>query len=265
VAFEELKERQSVMWGTGRYQRITETIADVHDLVIERLAPQPGMRWLDLACGTGAVAERAARAGAAVTGADLAPALIGTARQRAAEQGLEIAYEVGDCERLRFDDASFDVVTSTFGIMFAPDHTATARELARVTAAGGRLALATWRPEGGVGEMFRMMAPFAPPPPEEAGNPLDWGREDHVERLLGDAFDLRFEEHVSVHPVPTGEDYWQLFSTSFGPVKSIADSLDPERREEFHRTWLSFFEERYRDGDAIRHTRDYLLVLGTRR
>ena len=90
MAFEELKERQSVMWGTGRYQRITETIADVHDLVIERLAPQPGMRWLDLACGTGAVAERAARAGAAVTGADLAPALIGTARQRAAEQGLEI-------------------------------------------------------------------------------------------------------------------------------------------------------------------------------
>ncbi len=265
MAFEELKERQSVMWGSGAFERIAETVADVHELVLDRLDPRGGERWLDAACGTGAVAERAARAGAAVTGFDLAPALIETAKQRAAEEGLEIQYEVGDCERLRFDDASFDVVSSTFGIMFAPDHEATARELARVTKPGGRLALANWRPDGGVGDMFRMTAVFAPPPPPGAGNPLDWGREEHVEELLGDAFDLRFDEHASTDEAAGGEEYWQLFSTSFGPVKTLADSFEPERREEFHRAWVSFFEERYRDGDGIRFTREYLLVLGTRR
>jgi ubiquinone/menaquinone biosynthesis C-methylase UbiE len=137
MAYEELKQRQSAMWGTGPYQRITETITDLHEAVVERLAPEPGDRWLDLACGTGAVAERAAAAGAEVTGLDLAPVLIETAKGRAAELGLEIDYVVGDAERLGFPDASFDKVSSTVGIMFAPDHEAAARELARVTAPRG--------------------------------------------------------------------------------------------------------------------------------
>ena len=89
MAYEELKQRQSVMWGRGPYQRITETIVDIHDVVVERLAPAPGDRWLDLACGTGAIAERAAAAGATVTGLDLAPVLIETAKERAEELGLE--------------------------------------------------------------------------------------------------------------------------------------------------------------------------------
>jgi 2-polyprenyl-3-methyl-5-hydroxy-6-metoxy-1,4-benzoquinol methylase len=102
MAHEELKQRQSVMWGKGPYQRITETITDVHDVVVERLAPESGDRWLDLACGTGALAERAAAAGARVTGLDLAPVLIETAKERAAELGLEIEYVVGDVERCAF-------------------------------------------------------------------------------------------------------------------------------------------------------------------
>ena len=97
MAYEELKQRQSVMWGTGPYQRVTETIADVHERIIERLAPAPGVRWLDVACGTGAVAERAAESGAVVTGVDLAPVRIETALARAAERGLEIDYRIGDC------------------------------------------------------------------------------------------------------------------------------------------------------------------------
>ena len=136
MAYQELKQRQSVMWGTGPYQRVTETLTDIHENVVEQLAPRPGMRWLDLACGTGAVAELAAAAGATVTGVDLAPALIETARERAAERGLEIDYRVGDCEQLELADASFDAVSSTCGIMFSPDHAATARELARVTRPG---------------------------------------------------------------------------------------------------------------------------------
>src|SRR6187200_638295 len=100
MAYEELKQRQSAMWGNGPYQRITETLGDIHELVIERLDPRPGDRWLDLACGTGAISERAAAAGANVTGVDLAPALIETAKERAREADLEIDYRVGDAENL---------------------------------------------------------------------------------------------------------------------------------------------------------------------
>jgi SAM-dependent methyltransferase len=263
--FEELKERQSVMWGNGPYQNVTETITDIHEHVVARLDPQPGDRWLDLACGTGAVAELAARAGASVTGLDLAPVLIETARARASAEGLDIDYRVGDCERLELDDASYDKVSSTCGVMFSPDHEATAGELARVTAPGGRIALANWTPEGGLGQMFQMMRPFQPTPPPGVGSPFDWGREEHVRELLGDAFELEIEEHVSTLSVPTGEDYWQLFSSSYGPTKSAAEALDDERREEFHRTWVDFFESRYRSDGQIVHTREYLLVLGTRR
>jgi ubiquinone/menaquinone biosynthesis C-methylase UbiE len=263
VSFEELKQRQSAMWGTGPYQRITETLTDIHALVLERLDPQPDDRWLDLACGTGAVAELVAKRGAQVTGLDLAPALIETARQRAQEQGLEIEYHIGDCENLQFGNASFDKVSSTCGIMFAPDHEASARELARVTKPGGRVALANWTPEGGLGRMFQMMAPFQPAAPPSS--PFDWGREECVRELLGDAFDLEIEEHVSTMRISSGEEYWDLFSSSYGPTKVLADSLDDSRREEFHRAWVDFFEQNYRSNGEIAHTREYLLVLGTRR
>jgi ubiquinone/menaquinone biosynthesis C-methylase UbiE len=262
VAYEELKERQSVMWGSGPYERVTDTIADIHERVIERLDPKPGRRWLDLACGTGAVAERAAARGAEVTGVDLAPALIETARKRATELGLEIDYQVGDCERLEVPDGSFDVVSSTCGVMFAPDHPATARELARVTRPRGRIALANWTPSGGVGRMFAMMAPFQPAPPPSS--PFDWGDAERVRELLGEWFELEIEEGVSTLRVPSGEDYWQLFSTSYGPTKTLADSLG-ERRGELHRAWVEFFESNYKANGEIAHTREYLLVLGERR
>jgi ubiquinone/menaquinone biosynthesis C-methylase UbiE len=263
VAFEELKQRHAVMWASGPYQNVTDTIQDIHALVIERLGLTEGVRWLDLACGTGAIAERAAEAGADVTGVDLSAGLIETAKERAQKQGLDIDYRVGDCENLtEIDDASFDVVSSTCGIMFAPDHEATACELARVVKPGGRLALVNWEAEGGVGRMFKMMAPFQPMPPPSS--PFDWGNEARVKELLGNAFDLVFEHRVSTLRVPSGEEYWQLFSTSYGPTKALAESLG-DRREELHRAWVDFFENEYRDDGEIAHTREYLLVLGTRR
>jgi SAM-dependent methyltransferase len=262
MAFEELKQRQSVMWAAGPYQRITETLADMHELIVERAGPRPGARWLDLACGTGAVAERAAQRGADVTGLDLAPGLIETAKERAQQLGLSIEYVVGDCENLPFEDASFDVVSSCVGVMFTPDHEASARELARVTRPGGRLALANWTPEGGLGQMFKVMAPYQPAPPPSS--PFDWGNEERVQELLGATFVLEIEDHVSTLRIPSGEDYWELFSTSYGPTKVLAESLG-ERREELHRDWVEFFERNYRTNGEIAHTREYLLVLGTRR
>jgi SAM-dependent methyltransferase len=262
MAYEQLKQRQSVMWGTGPYQRITETLTDIHERVVERLDPRPGRRWLDLACGTGAVAERAAASGALVTGIDLAPALIDTAQHRAAERRLDIDYRVGDCEALELPDAGFDAVSSTCGVMFAPDHEATARELARVTRPGGRIALANWTPTGGLARMFKVMAPYMPAPPPSS--PFDWGDEARVRELLGDAFELEISEHVSTLRIPSGEDYWELFSTSYGPTRTLAESLG-DRREELRRDWVDFFESNYRANGEIVHGREYLLVAGTRR
>ncbi len=257
MAFEELKERQSVVWGSGRFD----------DALVEALAPRPGERWLDLACGTGAVAERAARAGARVTGVDLAPALVETAQRRAAELGLEIDYRVGDAERLDgIGDASFDVVSSSFGAIFAPDQAAVVRELARVVVRpGGRLGLTSWTPDGGIGRLFEMQSEFQPPLPPGAGDPLDWGRAEHVESLLGDAFHLTIEERTSTFTMGSAEEMWQLFLANLGPLKTLAESLDDDRREELHRAWIDFFETNYRANGSIVHPREYLLVLGTRR
>jgi SAM-dependent methyltransferase len=262
MAYEELKQRQSVMWGNGPYQRITETIADIHELVIERLSPKEGDRWLDLACGTGAIAERAAAAGADVTAVDLAPVLIETAKERAAERQLRIDYRMGDVERLDLPDAAFEKVASTCGLMFAPDHEAAARELARVTTPGGRIALANWMPMSGMAKVFKVMAPYQPVPPPS--NPFEWGDESHVRDVLGDSFELELEEHVSTLRVPSGDAYWELFSTSYGPTKTLADSLG-DRREELERDWIQFFEDNYRADGEIVHPREFLLITGVRR
>jgi SAM-dependent methyltransferase len=266
MAFEELKQKQSVVWGTGPYQNVTDTIHDLHDIVIDRLDPKPGVKWLDLACGTGAVAELAAERSAAVTGVDLAPALIETARERAGERGLDIDYRVGDCENLEFEDGVFDVVSSTCGVMFAPDHEATARELGRVVRPGGRIGLANWTPaENGLAALFRLMKPFQPTPPAGVGYPFDWGDEQHVEKLLGDAFDLDIERHISPLRLPNGEAYWALFSSSYGPTRTLVEALDDERREELHRSWVEFADTDLARNGEIEHEREWILVLGTRR
>jgi SAM-dependent methyltransferase len=263
MPFEELKERHAVVWGSGPYQGITETITDIHEAVIARLDPQPGQRLLDLACGTGAVAERAATTGADVVGVDIAPALIEQARQRAAERGLDIDYRVGDAEALEFEDESFDLVTSTCGVMFAPDHDAIARELVRVTKPGGRIALACWTPESGLAKLFAVMRPFQPAPPPGVGNQFDWGREDYVRDLLGGDFELEFVHGDSVLEADSGESVWQLFSNEYGPTKTLADSLDEEQREELHRAFVDLHEASRVNG-GIAFSRTYLLTLGTR-
>ena len=265
MPFEELKQKHSVVWGTGPYERVSATLADMHDDLVDRLEPGPDDRWLDAATGTGEVAKRAARRGADVVGLDLAPGLIDTARQEAGDEGLDIEFDVGDAEAMPYDDASFDVISSAVGIMFAPDHAAIARELGRVCRPGGRVCLACWRPDSALADMFRLMAPFQPaPPPPGAGSPFDWGREEHVTELLDGDFELEFVGLDSLLVGPSGEWVWELFSTSYGPTKVLADGLEPERRAELAEAFAALHEE-YRDGDEIRMPRTYLLTLGTRR
>jgi SAM-dependent methyltransferase len=264
VAFEELKERQSVVWGSGPYERISEHLKIAHDHLLRETEPREGEKWLDVATGTGEIAVRAAEAGADVTGLDLAPDLIESAKQRAADAGVEVAFEAGDAEAMPYDDASFDTVSSSFGAMFAPDHAAVAAELARVCRPGGRLAMLNWHPAEGVAEFFKVMAAYMPPPPEGAGSPFQWGDRDHVAELLGEAFKLRFEEGDSPQPGSSGEEIWELFSTAYGPTKALAESLSDEDRESLKRDWIAHFEQ-FRDNGGVKQPRPYVLVLGARR
>ncbi len=261
---ENLKEKQSHMWGAGPYERVGETIADIHQAVLEWLDPQPGERFLDIATGTGEVARPAARRGADVTAVDLAPVMIETAKRRAAEDGVTVGFAVGDAENLAFADESFDVVASTCGAMFAPNHAAVASELARVCRPGGRLGLATWKPDGGVAEFFKTFAPYQPPPPDGVGNPFEWGREEYATDRLGEAFELSFEEGNSIHDMPSGEALWELFSTSYGPVKTLADSLETEKREQLHADYVEL-AEKYRIDGGVALPREYLLIFGRRK
>jgi SAM-dependent methyltransferase len=263
MAFEELKAKQSVMWGTGSYEPIVGLTEELHERLVEHLDPQPGERFLDVATGTGAVALRAARAGADVTGVDLAPALVETARRRAGHEGLSADFKVGDAENLPFEDGSFDVV-SAIGVMFAPDHAAVARELARVCRPCGRLGLVNWTPESGTAEMFKVMAPFQPTPPAGIGIPFDWGRPEHVNSLFGRDFDLEFEVFDARLKAESGEQLWEIFSTHYGPTRTLAESLEPGRREELHRVFVDFYERDRVDG-GIDQSRNVLLVLGWRR
>jgi SAM-dependent methyltransferase len=264
MAFEELKQRLSVVWGSAPFENVAADIANIHRQLVDELAPAPGERWLDVGTGTGPVAILAARAGAEVTGSDLAPALIETAKRLAAEDGLDIQFDVGDAEALPYDDGTFDVVSSSFGAIFGPDHRAVARELARVCRPGGRIGLTAWEPQGGIGDFFRLMGRYQPPPPEGAGNPLDWGREEHARELLEDSFDLRFVHGDDPQVGESGEQVWQKFVESFGPLKSLYDSLDDAKREALHRDYVDFYAERTQGG-RVAAPRAYMIILGERK
>jgi SAM-dependent methyltransferase len=264
VAFEELKQKASVAWGAAPFEKVEPEIRVMHDHLLARLEPGPGERWLDLACGAGAVAMLAAREGAIVTGVDFAPGLIEAAKRRAAEQGLPIDYLVADCEDLPFENGGFDVVSSSVGFIFAPDHAAAARELARVTKPGGRIGITAWEMTGSFAELFELQARFQPPPPEGAGSPFEWGRREHAEDLLGDAFQLEFDEGDAPQTGESGRQIWELYLSAVGPFKTLYDSLEPERREELQREIVDFFEG-FRANGGISQPRPYLLILGTRR
>jgi SAM-dependent methyltransferase len=264
MPFEELKARQSVVWGSGPYEPVVEITSEIHEALVGALQGGSGQRWLDVATGTGAVALRAARTGAQVTGIDLAPALIETARSKAAAQGLDVRFETGDAEALPYEAASFDIVSSAIGTQFAPDHKAVAQELARVCRPGGRLGLACWTPTSGVADMFKVMKPYMPAPAPGVGNTFDWGRPEYAAELLGQDFDLDFEERDTVLDAASGEEVWETFSTAYGPTKSLAESLDEERRAQLRRDWVQLFES-HRVGDRIRQSRTYLLITGRRR
>jgi SAM-dependent methyltransferase len=259
-------ERAAAVWSSGgaHYDAISRGIADSIEHCVLRLDPAPGERILDLSTGTGWTSRVVARRGAAVTGVDIASDLLDAARARAAAEGLPIEYRLGDAEALPFEDGSFDAVISTCGVMFATRQERAAAELARVCRKGGRIALTTWTPDGNIFGMFSVMKRYMPAPAAPAPrSPFEWGRMERVLELLGNDFQLRFERGVSYYREPSAAAAWSTFSTAYGPTKSLAMSLDPNRLEEFRDDFIAFHET-FATELGICVPREYLLTVGVR-
>jgi len=257
----------SAVWSSGgaAYDEVSRGILDAIEHAINRLEPAPGMRILDMATGTGWAARRLAERGCEVTGVDFATELLADAHERASARGFGIDFLEGDAEALPFDDGAFDALLSTFGVMFAQRPEDAAAELARVCRPGGRLVLAVWTPDGNVFEMFKiikryMPAPQGTPPP----SPFEWGRPERVRELLGEAFDLGFENGTSYYREPNGRTAWRTFSEGYGPVRTLAGKLNAERRARFEEEFTAFHDS-FADELGITVPRTYQVVRGTRR
>ncbi len=259
--------KTAATWNAGgqQYERVSQTIADSIEHCVIRLAPRPGERVLDVATGTGLAARRVAARGATVIGVDLGADLIEAARAAAAEARLTIDFRVGDAEKLPFEDQSFDAVISTCGVMFVRDPQTAATELARVCRKGGRLGLTTWPADGTIAGLFKIMKPYMPEPPSPPPpSPFEWGSREKVRQLLGSAFDLRFETGTTVLRQPSGLAVWELFVAGYGPTKSLAVSLDPERRESLERDFIAYHDS-FKTELGIAMPRDYLVTIGIRK
>jgi SAM-dependent methyltransferase len=266
VRIQKHNQRPAAVWSSGgkEYDEISRGIADAIEHCVLRLNPQPGERILDLSTGTGWTSRVVARRGANVIGADIAGDLLDAARAKAQAERLPIEYEIGDAEDLPFEDGAFDAVVSTFGVMFASRPDAAAAELARVCRRGGRIALATWLSDSNVYKMFAVMKRYMPAPPNPAPpSPFEWGRTERIQELLGGAFQLRFEKGVSYYREPSGDAAWETFSKGYGPTRTLAASLDPDRRGELRQDFTAFHAS-FSTELGICVPREYWVTIGVR-
>jgi SAM-dependent methyltransferase len=245
-----LKQRHHAVWAAGDFGEIAKLSTEVGELCASRAGAAPGVELLDVATGTGNVAIPAAVAGARVTGLDLTPELFGAARERAGAAGVDVEWIEGDAEALPFDDASFDRVTSAFGVMFAPRHAVAAEELVRVCRPGGRFVLTTWAPDGMIGQLFDLAASYMPEPPDWALPPALWGAEAHVRALFaGQGVELTFEQRLVSPPAESPEAYVAHYERYFGPVITARAALAPQGRwEEFRGDFVELAGRFHRDG-----------------
>jgi ubiquinone/menaquinone biosynthesis C-methylase UbiE len=220
-----IKGRQQQTWASGDYHMIGTQIVLVSELLVEALDVRSTERLLDVANGSGNAAMAAARRGCTVVGVDYVPSLLDRARLRTEAEELEVEYVEGDAEALPFGDGSFDVVSSVYGAMFAPNQEQTASELARVTRSGGRIGIVAHAPEGFIGQLFKTNAKHIPPP---AGlrSPIQWGTEERLRELFGDAIaELRVEkrQHVFRDRTPSHfVDYWRRY---YGPTLKAFETV----------------------------------------
>jgi ubiquinone/menaquinone biosynthesis C-methylase UbiE len=250
----------------GDFGQVAQYSAKTAEEFVDRLNLHRGMEILDVACGTGNLAVPAARKGARVSGADIATNLLDQARRRAASEGLQVAFEEGDAEQLPFPDASFDVVMTMFGAMFAPRPERVAAELARVCRPGGMIAMANWTPEGFVGKFFAAGARHVPPPEGIPASVL-WGNEEVVRQRLGPhVSEIRTTRRTANFDFPSPpREVVQFFRDYFGPVQMIFSRLAPEGQaayaSDLERLW-SDHNESTAGRTLVRN--EYLEVIATR-
>jgi SAM-dependent methyltransferase len=237
-----LKTKLRATWIAGDFGQIAKYYTDGAEAFVNGLGLEPGTKFLDVACGTGNLALPAARAGAVVTGVDIAPNLVEQARENARGEGLNVQFDEGDAEALSYNDASFDVVATMFGAMFAPRPELVAAELKRVTRPGGLIAMANWTPTGFIGRMFKTMTSHVAPP-LGMPSPVLWGVEETVRE--------RFGEGISKLEAKTQNIRWEFpfspaevvehFRLYYGPTQKAFGLLDENGqlalREDLERLW----------------------------
>jgi ubiquinone/menaquinone biosynthesis C-methylase UbiE len=224
----QVKERQQQMWASGDFHAVAMLIQPVADALCDAVDLQAGWRVLDVACGSGNAVIAAARCGCDVVGIDYVPALLARGSRRAKAEGVTVELLNGDAEAIPFPDGSFDAVLSVYGSMFAPDHRQAAAELARVCRPGGRIGLATWIPNGFIGEMLKVVTAHVPPPSGVA-SPLLWGTESYLGELFGDAINtLDCSERTFRFRFRSAEAFVDYFRTFYGPTVKAFDAVgDP--------------------------------------
>jgi SAM-dependent methyltransferase len=265
----ELKARHRAMWASGDYPSMVETfLLPLGPRLVEACGIGAGMRVLEVAAGTGNASIPAAKRGASVTASDLTPELFEAGRRRADAEGVELDWVEADAEHLPFEDASFDLVMSSIGAMFAPRHGDVADELVRVCRPGGAIGLLSWTPEGMIGALFRTMGPFAPPPPPGAQPPPLWGSEEHLGELFGDRveFSTLDRDVLEVTAFERPRDYGEHFKARYGPTIAARANAGRDGREAEFDAALDAFCDEWNRGtpDDARFEMEYLLAVGAR-
>jgi len=255
------------IWALGDYDRFArDMVWEVGAALVEACGIEPGQRVLDVAAGTGNTALRAAERGARVVASDLTPESLARGREAARAAGLELDWVEADAQSLPFADGAFDVVMSSFGAMWAPDHQAVAGELLRVCRPGGTVGMANFTPEGLISDFLAVFAPYLPPPPPGSLSPALWGSEEHARGLFGDrAATLNLTRREYVEQSPGGpEAYRDYYKETFGPAVALYASLagDPDRTAALDRDFLAF-ATRANEGtdEAAAYRYEYLVVV----
>ena len=261
-----VKTRQQAAWSSGDYAVVGTTLQIVGEELCEALDLRSGSTVLDVAAGNGNAALAAARRWCDVTATDYVPALLDRARLRAEADGLTIAFEAADAEALPFGDASFDAVISTFGVMFTPDQERAAAELLRVCKPGGKIGLANWTPDGFIGQLFKVIGGYVPPP-AGARSPALWGTRARLDELFqAESASVRGAQRTFAFRYRSPQHWLDVFKTYYGPVLKAFGALDPPAREALERDLNALIERFNRSGDGTMVVpSEYLEVVVTRR
>jgi ubiquinone/menaquinone biosynthesis C-methylase UbiE len=260
-----VKARQQAAWSSGDYAVVGTTLQIVGEDLCEALDVRAGHRVLDVAAGNGNVALAAARRGCDVVATDYVPALLDRARARAAADGLVMEFREADAEALPFDDASFDAVVSTFGVMFTPDQPRAAAEMLRVCRPGGRIGLANWTPDGFIGQVFKTVGRHVPPPAGVA-SPALWGTRARLGELFeAQASSIASAQRQFVFRYRSPEHWLDMFRRWYGPVLKAFAALEPAAQGALDRDLLALVERFNRSGDtSMVVPSEYLEVVITR-